>query len=103
MVNDLYQAWQQVVWYEMGEAMLKGQVPEVQKLVIEFKDIEEDRRTGETETLGVGDEINFDVEMQIAQEINRELALLATEMLNVARNDIQKVIQANDAFKKKTT
>ena len=90
LVNDLYQAWQQVVWYEMGEAMLKGQVPEVQKLVIEFKDIEEDRRTGETETLGVGDEINFDEEMQKAQEKNREQALLATEMLNEARKDIQK-------------
>ena len=52
----------------MGEAMLKGKIADVQKLVFEYKTIEEQRRDAETETLGVGDEIDFDAEIEMAQK-----------------------------------
>ena len=35
MISDLYKAKQQITWYKMGEAMLKGKVSEVQELVVE--------------------------------------------------------------------
>jgi len=89
LVSDLFQAKQQVIWYQMGEAMLKGKVPDVQKLVLEYKEIEESRRSAETETLGDGDEINFDEEMQKAQAKNIEQAVLAEEMLNEAKEEIK--------------
>ena len=89
LVSDLYQAKQQVIWYQMGEAMLKGKVPDVQKLVLDYKEIEESRRKAETETLGEGDEINFDEEMQKAQAKNIEQAMLAEEMLDEATKEIK--------------
>ena len=89
LVSDLYQAKQQVIWYQMGEAMLKGKVPDVQKLVLDYKEIEESRRNAETETLGEGDEINFDEEMQKAQAKNIEQAKLAEEMLKEAKEEIK--------------
>ena len=73
----------------MGESMLKGKVPDVQKLVLEYKEIEESRRKAETETLGEGDEVNFDEEMQKAQSKNIEQAKLAEEMLDEAREEIK--------------
>ena len=90
LVTDLYQAKQQVVWYQMGEAMLKGKVPDVQKLVLDYKEIEESRRNAETETLGEGDEINFDEEMIKAQAKSKEQAELAEEMLKDAKAEIKK-------------
>ena len=89
LVSDLYQAKQQVIWYQMGEAMLKGKVPDVQKLVLDYKEIEESRRKAETETLGEGDEINFDEEMQKAKAKNIEQAMLAEEMLEEATKEIK--------------
>ena len=90
LVSDLYQAKQQVIWYQMGEAMLKGKVPDVQKLVLDYKEVEESRRKAETETLGEGDEINFDEEMLKAQVKNKEQAELAEEMLKEAKEEIKK-------------
>ena len=69
----------------MGEAMLKGKVPDVQKLVLDYKEVEESRRKAETEILGEGDEINFDEEMLKAQVKNKEQAELAEEMLKEAK------------------
>ena len=89
LVSDLFQAKQQVIWYQMGEAMLKGKVPDVQKLVLDYKEIEESRRKAETETLGESDEINFDEEMQKAQAKNIEQAMLAEEMLDEAKREIK--------------
>lgn len=89
LVSDLFQAKQQVIWYQMGEAMLKGKVPDVQQLVLDYKKIEESRRNAETETLGEGDEINFDEEMQKAQAKNIEQAVLAEEMLDDAKKEIK--------------
>lgn len=90
LVSDLFQAKQQVIWYQMGEAMLKGKVPDVQQLVLDYKKIEESRRNAETETLGQGEEINFDEEMQKAQAKSKEQAELAKEMLKEARDEIKK-------------
>ena len=90
LVSDLFQAKQQVVWYQMGEAMLKGKVPDVQKLVLDYKEIEESRRNAETETLGEGDEINFDEEMLKALAKSKEQAELAEEMLEDAKEEIKK-------------
>ena len=46
LISDLYKAKQQITWYKMGEAMLKGKVSEVQDLVVEYKrmKIAEDRQ-----------------------------------------------------------
>ena len=95
LVSDLFQAKQQVIWYQMGEAMLKGKVPDVQQLVLDYKKIEESRRNAETETLGEGDEINFDEEMQKAQAKNIEQAVLAEEMLDDAKKEIKNREYAN--------
>ena len=68
MISDLYKAKQQITWYKMGEAMLKGKVSEVQDLVVEYKRIEDNRREAETETLGIGPEVDYDAEIQKALE-----------------------------------
>jgi hypothetical protein len=60
MISDLYKAKQQVIWYRVGEAMLKGKVAEVQELTLNYREIEESRRKVETQTLGVSAEIDFD-------------------------------------------
>jgi general secretion pathway protein D len=86
LISDLYKSKQQIVWYRMGEAMLKGKVSGVQKLVIDWKDIENSKRNAETETLGVGDEIDFDAEIAKANQKNKEQAELASEMIDDARD-----------------
>ena len=90
LISDLFKAKQQVLWYQMGEAMLKGKVTEVQKLVVEYKEIEDSRRKAETDTMGVGQEIDFDAEIQKAQEKNQEQAQLAENMLIEAKDEIKK-------------
>ena len=90
LISDLFKAKQQVVWYKMGEAMLKGQVSDVQKLVVEYKNIEDSRRKAETDTMGAGQEIDFDAEIAKAQEKNQEQAGLAESMLYEAKDEIKK-------------
>ena len=53
LISALYKSKQQVTWYKMGEAMLKGQVAEVQALVVEYQEAEDARRKAEAETLRV--------------------------------------------------
>ena len=74
----------------MGEAMLKGQVGEVQKLVVDYKAIEESSRKAETETLGIENKPNFDAEMEKAKEKADEQADLAEEMLSESKKLIRK-------------
>ena len=90
LITDLYKAKQQIVWYKMGEAMLKGKIAQVQKLVFDYKTIEESRRKAETETLGVGDEIDFDAEIAKAQQKNIEQAELASDMIKDAKELIKR-------------
>jgi len=90
LISDLFKAKQQVVWYKMGEAMLRGQVSDVQKLVLEYKKIEDSRRKAETDTMGAGQEIDFDAEIAKAQEKNEEQAKLADNMLYDAKAEIKK-------------
>ena len=59
MISDLYKAKQQITWYRMGEAMLKGKVSEVQELVLEYKMIEESRRESVIRTWLVPDELEL--------------------------------------------
>jgi len=89
MISDLYKAKQQVIWYRVGEAMLKGKVAEVQELTLNYKDIEESRRKVETQTLGVSAEIDFDAEIRKANEKNQEQAKFAQEMLNESKDLIK--------------
>lgn len=89
LISDLYKAKQQITWYKMGEAMLKGQVAEVQELVIEYKKIEDSRRAAETETLGIEAEIDYDAEIQKALEKNQEQAKQAEYILRQARDNIK--------------
>ncbi len=90
MISDLYKAKQQITWYKMGEAMLKGKVTEVQDLVVEYKRIEDSRREAETETLGIGPEVDYDAEIQKALEKNREQAKQAEFLLEQSRENIKK-------------
>ena len=90
LIGDLYKAKQQITWYKMGEAMLKGKVAEVQDLVVEYKNIEDNRRKAETETLGIGAEIDFDAEILKAQEKNQEQAKQAEYLLEQSRDNIKK-------------
>ena len=41
LVSDIYKTKQQITWYRMGEAMLKGKVGEVQDLVVQYQEVEE--------------------------------------------------------------
>ena len=90
LISDLYKAKQQITWYKMGEAMLKGKVSEVQDLVVEYKRIEDSRRQAETETLGIGPEIDYDAEIQKALEKNQEQAKQAEFLLEQSRENIKK-------------
>jgi general secretion pathway protein D len=90
LISDLYKAKQQINWYKMGEAMLKGRVSEVQELVVDYKKIEDKRRKAETETLGIGEEIDYDAEILKAQEKNKEQAKQAESILEQARENIKK-------------
>jgi general secretion pathway protein D len=90
LISDLYKTKQQVTWYKMGEAMLKGQVGEVQGLVAEYQKVEDARRKAEAETLGIDEEMDFDAEMEKARQKSEEQAELAEEMLAGARGDIKK-------------
>ena len=90
MISDLYKAKQQITWYKMGEAMLKGKVSEVQDLVVEYKRIEDNRREAETETLGIGPEVDYDAEIEKALEKNREQAKQAEYLLEQSRENIKK-------------
>jgi general secretion pathway protein D len=89
MISDLYKAKQQVIWYRVGEAMLKGKVAEVQELTLNYREIEESRRKVETQTLGVSAEIDFDAEIEKANEKNKEQAKFAEEMLRESKDLIK--------------
>jgi general secretion pathway protein D len=89
MISDLYKAKQQVIWYQVGEAMLKGKVAEVQELTLNYREIEESRRKVETQTLGVSAEIDFDAEIKKANEKNKEQAKFAEEMLRESKDLIK--------------
>jgi len=89
MISDLYKAKQQVIWYRVGEAMLKGKVAEVQELTLNYREIEESRRKVETQTLGVSSEIDFDAEIRKANEKNKEQAKFAQEMLDESKDLIE--------------
>ena len=90
LISDIYKAKQQIVWYRMGEAMLKGKVGEVEDLVSDFENIEQSWRKAETETLGIEEQTDFDAEMQKAKEKAEEQAELAEELLANARGMIRK-------------
>ena len=89
MISDLYKAKQQIIWYRVGEAMLKGKVGEVQELTIAYREVEDARRKVETNTLGVSAEIDFDAEIKKANQKNREQAEFAEEMLNESKKLIR--------------
>ena len=89
LISDLYKAKQQVIWYKVGEAMLKGKVAEVQELTLIYRETEESRRKVETKTLGVSAEIDFDAEIRKANQKNKEQAKFAEEMLDESKDLIQ--------------
>jgi len=89
IINDLFKAKQEVVWFKVGEAMLKGKVGEVQELVLEYKKIEDTKRKVETETLGIGNEIDYDAELEKAEEKNAQQAEFAEDMLDEAKDLIK--------------
>jgi len=100
LISDLYKTKQQITWYKMGEAMLKGQVGEVQGFVAEYQQIEEARRETESDTLGIDEETDLDAEMEKAREKSEEQVELAEQMLSRARGDIKKkeYDKANEAL-----
>ena len=85
LISDIYKAKQQIIWYRMGEAMLKGKVGQVEDLVSKFESVEESWRKAESETLGIEEQTDFDGEMQKAKEKAEEQAVLAEELLANAK------------------
>ena len=100
LISDLYKTKQQITWYKMGEAMLKGQVGQVQGFVAEYQQIEQSRRETESDTLGINEETDLDAEMEKAKQKSDEQTELAEEMLSRARGDIKKkeYDKANEAL-----
>ena len=90
LISDIYKAKQQIIWYRMGEAMLKGKVGQVEDLVTKFEAVEKSWRDAETETLGIEEQTDFDGEMQKAKEKAEEQAVLAEELLAKAKGMIRK-------------
>ena len=90
LISDIYKTKQQITWYRMGEAMLKGKVGRVQELVVDYQDVEESRRKAESETLGIEQQTDFEAEMDKAKEKMEEQAVLAEELLAKAKGMIRK-------------
>jgi len=90
LISDIYKTKQQITWYRMGEAMLKGKVGRVQELVVDYQDVEESRRKAESETLGIEQQTDFEAEMDKAKEKIEEQAVLAEELLAKAKGMIRK-------------
>jgi len=90
LISDIYKAKQQIIWYRMGEAMLKGKVGQVEDLVTKFEAVEKSWRDAETETLGIEEQTDFDGEMQKAKEKAEEQAVLAEELLAKAKGMVRK-------------
>ena len=89
LMSDLYKAKQQVLWYRIGEAMQKGQVGNVQTLVLDYQEIEKARRREEVETLGIDEGPDFEAEMEKAREKAEQQAELAEKMLARAKANIR--------------
>ena len=90
LISDIYKTKQQITWYRMGEAMLKGKVGEVQELVVQYKEVEDGKRNAETNILGVDNQPDFEAEMEKAKQKVEEQALIAEEMLAKAKGQIRK-------------
>jgi general secretion pathway protein D len=89
LMSDLYKAKQQILWYRIGEAMQKGRVGNVQVLVLEYQDVENERRSEEVATLGIEEGPDFEGEMQKAREKAEQQAELAEKMLAEAKGNIR--------------
>nr|MBC8349468.1 hypothetical protein [Verrucomicrobiota bacterium] len=81
LISDLYKAKQQILWYRIGEAMQKGRVGNVQILVLEYQDVEKERRSEEVATLGIEEGPDFEGEMKKAREKAEQQAKLAERRL----------------------
>ncbi|MDA8775166.1 hypothetical protein N9N13_05505, partial [Opitutales bacterium] len=90
LISDIYKTKQQITWYRMGEAMLKGKVGEVQELVVQYKEVEDGKRNAETNILGVDTQPDFEAEMEKAKQKVEEQAIKAEEMLAKAKGQIRK-------------
>ena len=89
LMSDLYKAKQQILWYRIGEAMQKGRVGNVQALVLEYQDVEKERRSEEVATLGIEEGPDFEGEMLKAREKAEQQAELAEKMLAEAKGNIR--------------
>jgi general secretion pathway protein D len=89
LISDLYKAKQQILWYRIGEAMQKGRVGNVQILVLEYQDVEKERRSEEVATLGIEEGPDFEGEMKKAREKAEQQAKLAEKMLAGAKGNIR--------------
>ena len=89
LMSDLYKAKQQILWYRIGEAMQKGRVGNVQALVLEYQEVEKERRSEEVATLGIEEGPDFEGEMRKAREKAEQQAELAEKMLAEAKGNIR--------------
>ncbi|MDE0578133.1 MAG: hypothetical protein OSB39_14385, partial [Opitutales bacterium] len=89
LMSDLYKAKQQILWYRIGEAMQKGRVGNLQILVLEYQDVEKERRSEEVATLGIEEGPDFEGEMRKAREKAEQQAELAEKMLAEAKGNIR--------------
>jgi general secretion pathway protein D len=89
LMSDLYKTKQQIIWYRIGEEMQKGRVGNVQTLVLDYQDVEKERRREEVATLGIEEGPDFEGEMQKAREKAEQQAELAEKMLAKAKGNVR--------------
>ena len=92
LVSDLYKEKERVVWFQMGEAMQKGQVGSVSQLIADYERTEIMRRDEETITPGIPleEQIDFDEVQRKAQEHIKRQVARARQLLSESRDYMDK-------------
>ena len=88
LVSDLYKEKERIVWFQMGEAMQKGQVAAVSQLIAVYQRTEHERRDAETITEGIPleEQVDFDeIQRQAQEHIKRQVAR-ARQLLSESRD-----------------
>ncbi|MFP6855573.1 MAG: hypothetical protein VB980_07295, partial [Opitutales bacterium] len=92
LISDLYKEKERVVWFQMGEAMQKGQVGNVSQLISSYEQIESMRRDEETITPGIPLEelVDLDEELRKTKERMKTQVARARQLLSESRGFMAK-------------
>ena len=93
LVSDLYKEKERVIWFQVGEAMQKGQVGYLNGLIAEYHQVEETRRNEESNTPGGVPVINdeeLDKELIKKREALKNQVQRARQLLAESRGFLAK-------------